>query len=149
MDRFMMRLSIGYPDREQELRLAAQVLAGKAPDTIHKVCQVENLLKMRGEVTAIGVNEMVLGYMEDLVAATREEERFLLGASPRALLALLRASQANAYINGRDFVKPDDVKEMAEPVLLHRLVLSSEAKLRKENPSKILHSIVNKIKIPV
>lgn len=149
MDRFMMRLSIGYPDREQELRLALQVLEGKTPDTIQKVCKAEDLLKMRTEVAAIGVNEMVLGYMEDLVAATRAEERFILGASPRALLALLRASQANAYMNGRNFVKPDDVKEMAEPVLLHRLVLSSEAKLRKENPSNILRSLISKIKIPV
>lgn len=149
MDRFMMRLSIGYPDREQELQLALQVLEGKTPDTIQKVCRAEDLLKMREEVAAIRVNEMVLGYMEDLVAATRAEERFLLGASPRALLALLRASQANAYMKGRNYVKPDDVKEMAEPVLLHRLVLTSEAKLRKENPANILCSLIHKVKIPV
>lgn len=149
MDRFMMRLSIGYPDREQELQLALQVLEGKTPDTIQKVCRAEDLLKMREEVAAIRVNEMVLGYMEDLVAATRAEERFLLGASPRALLALLRASQANAYMKGRNYVRPDDVKEMAEPVLLHRLVLTSEAKLRKENPANILRSLIHKVKIPV
>lgn len=149
MDRFMMRLSIGYPDREQELQMASQFLDGKTPDTIEQVCREEDVLRMKQEVTAIGINDMVLGYIEDLIAATREEERFMLGASPRAMLALVRASQAHAYIEGRDYVKPDDVKEIADAVLLHRLVLTSEAKIRKDDTSKILRSILTKTKIPV
>lgn len=149
MDRFMMRLSIGYPEREQELQMASQFLDGKTPDTIEQVCSEEDVLRMKQEVTAIGINDMVLGYIEDLIAATREEERFMLGASPRAMLALVRASQAHAYIEGRDYVKPDDVKEIADAVLLHRLVLTSEAKIRKDDASKILRSILTKTKIPV
>lgn len=149
MDRFMMRLSIGYPEREQEIRMALQFLEKKTPDTIEKVCSTEDVLEMKQAVAAIGINDMVLGYIEDLIAATREEERFVLGASPRAMLALLRASQARAYIEGRDYVKPDDVKEIAASVLLHRLVLTSEAKLRKDDTSKILRSLIAKTKIPV
>ena len=149
MDRFMMRLSIGYPEREQEIRMALQFLEKKTPDTIEKVCSTEDVFEMKQAVAAIGINDMVLGYIEDLIAATREEERFVLGASPRAMLALLRASQARAYIEGRDYVKPDDVKEIAASVLLHRLVLTSEAKLRKDDTSKILRSLIAKTKIPV
>lgn len=149
MDRFMMGLSIGYPEREQEIRMALQFLEKKTPDTIEKVCSTEDVLEMKQAVAAIGINDMVLGYIEDLIAATREEERFVLGASPRAMLALLRASQARAYIEGRDYVKPDDVKEIAASVLLHRLVLTSEAKLRKDDTSKILRSLIAKTKIPV
>ncbi len=149
MDRFMMRLSIGYPDREQELKMAEQFLDGKTPDTIAQVCGTEDVLRMKRETAAIGISAIVLGYVEDLIAATREEERFMLGASPRAMLALVRASQAYAYIEGRDYVKPDDVKEMAEAVLLHRLVLTSEAKIRKDDASKILRSILTKTRIPV
>lgn len=149
MDRFMMRFSIGYPEREQELKMATQFLDGKTPDTIAQVCDAEDVLRMKREVKAIGINDMVLGYIEDLIAATREDDRFMLGASPRAMLALVRASQAHAYIEGRDYVKPDDVKEVAEAVLLHRLVLTSEAKIRKDDASKILRSILTKTKIPV
>lgn len=145
----MMRLSIGYPERDQEIRMALQFLDKKTPDTIEKVCRAEDVLEMKQAVCAIGINDMVLGYIEDLITATREEERFVLGASPRAMLALLRASQARAYIEGRDYVKPDDVKEIADSVLLHRLVLTSEAKLRKDDTSKILRSLIAKTKIPV
>lgn len=145
MDRFMMRLSIDYPDRAQELCMASQFLEGKTPDTIERVCCAEDVLRMKQEVMAIGINDMVLGYVEDLIAATREEERFLLGASPRAMLALVRASQAHAYIEGRDYVKPDDVKEIVPAVLLHRLVLTSEAKIRlvfTEEQSAMVFSLV-------
>ena len=129
--------------------MALQFLDKKTPDTIEKVCRAEDVLEMKQAVCAIGINDMVLGYIEDLITATREEERFVLGASPRAMLALLRASQARAYIEGRDYIKPDDVKEIADSVLLHRLVLTSEAKLRKDDTSKILRSLIAKTKIPV
>ena len=108
MDRFMMRISIGYP-----------------------------------------VKESLLGYIEDMIALTRQESRFVLGASPRALLALVRASQARAFLQGRDFVKPDDVKAVAMPVLLHRLVLSPEARMQKADAEAVLKSLILKVKVPV
>lgn len=149
MDRFMMRLSIGYPEREQEIRMAAAALRGETPDTADAVCSPEEVLKLKEAAFSVGVSEALLGYMKDIVDLTRQEERFVLGASPRAMLALMRASQSKAILQGRDFVKPDDVKAVAMQVLLHRLVLSADARLRKEEPDSILKSLILKAKIPV
>lgn len=149
MDRFMMRLTIGYPGREQEILMASQFLAGEVPERVKPVCSPEDILELQKAVAEVKVNELVLGYIEDLIDLTRKEPRFVLGASPRAMLALIRAAQASALLQGRDFVKPDDVKQMAEPVLLHRLVLTSDARIRKENAAGILKSLVVKAKVPV
>lgn len=149
MDRFMMRLSIGYPDREQEIRMAAQFIQGKTPDRVDAVCQAEDITAMQKDVAGVTVKESVLGYIEDIVCLTRQEERFVIGASPRAVLALVRASQAKAFLQGRDYVKPDDVKAVAMQVIGHRLALSSEAKIRREDKDKILKSLIVQAKIPV
>ena len=149
MDRFMMRLSIGYPERAQEIRMASQFLQGQTLSRVEAVCQTEDIIAMREEVSSISVKESILGYIADLVEATREETSFVLGASPRAMLALVCASQARAFLQNRDYVKPDDVKAVAMQVLGHRLSLSSEAKIRKEDKDKILKSLILKIRIPV
>lgn len=149
MDRFMMRLSIGYPEREQEIELAAQVLNGKAPESAGAVCTAEDILHMKEKIKNITVGRPILDYIEDMIELSRQEERFVLGASTRAMLTLMRASQGKAFMKGRDFVKPDDVKDVAMHVLLHRLVLSSDARIRKEDAASILKSIILKVKIPV
>jgi MoxR-like ATPase len=149
MDRFMMRLSIGYPDREQEMKMAEQFIKGKTVEQVKAVCLSEDMIAMQKEVSAVTVKEAVLGYMEDIVCLTRQEERFVLGASPRAMLSMARASQSRAFMQGRDYVKPDDVKAVAMQVLGHRLVLSSEAKIRREDKDKILKSLIVQAKIPV
>lgn len=149
MDRFMMRISIGYPEREQEIRMASRYLEGKTPATAKKLCEATDVLEAVAAVSSVTVKEAVLGYLEDIVSLTRQESRFVLGASPRALLALLRASQGKAFLQGRDFVKPDDVKAVAGPVLLHRLVLSPEARMQKANAGDILDSLILKAKVPV
>ncbi len=149
MDRFMMRLSIGYPGREQEILMAACFLRGQTPDKVEPVCGAEDILKIRKAVAGVTVKESLLGYIEDLIALTREEKRFVLGASPRALLALMRASQGKAFLSGRDYVKPDDVKAVARHVLLHRLVLSSEARLQKADAAGILYGLMVRVKVPV
>lgn len=149
MDRFMMRLSVGYPEREQEIKMAAQFLRGQTPDKAEPVCKTEDILNIKAAVSAITVKESMLGYMEDIVALTREEERFVLGASPRALLALMCASQAKAFLQGRDYVKPDDVRAVAMQVLMHRLVLSSEARMQKSGAEDILSKLILKAKVPV
>ena len=149
LDRFMMRLSIGYPKREQEIRMAALFLSGKTPDKAEPVCKTEDILKIKEAVSKITVKESLLGYMEDIITLTRQEERFTLGASPRAMLALMRASQAKAFLQGRDYVKPDDVKAVAVQVLMHRLVLSSEARLQQPGGEGILRDLINKVNVPV
>lgn len=149
MDRFMMRVSIGYPDRDQEILMASQFLSGQTPDTAQRVCSAEDILMLKKAVEEVEVNDVILGYIEDLIELTRKEPRFLLGASPRAMLSLIRCSQAKAFLQNRDYVKPDDVKKIAESVLLHRLVLTSEAKIAKEDAAGILSSLVLKARIPV
>ena len=149
MDRFMMRLSIGYPEREQEIRMAQAHLKGETPDSARAVCGPAEILQLREAAAAVSVSDALLGYMKDIVDLTRQEERFMLGASPRAFLALIRASQGNALLMGRDFVKPDDVKTVAMQVLLHRLALSTDARLRKEDAAAVLKSLVLQAKIPV
>ncbi len=149
MDRFMMRLSIGYPDREQEIRMAEAFLRGETPETAQVVCSADEVLEMKAAAAGVGVSRALLGYMKDIVDLTRQEERFVLGASPRALLSLVRASQSKAFLLGRDYVKPDDVKAVAMQVLLHRLALSTDARLRKEDAGSILKSLILKAKIPV
>ncbi len=149
MDRFMMRLSIGYPDREQEIRMASQALEGRTPDQAETVCSPAEVMKVMEAVRGITVREPLLGYMEDMVALTRQESRFVLGASPRAMLALMRASQGRAFLQGRDYVKPDDVKAVAMQVLLHRLTLSPEARIQKADGAGVLKSLILRAKVPV
>lgn len=149
MDRFMMKLSIGYPDREQEIRMASEFLSGKEVSGISAVCSAECVEEIKKKVAEVTVKDTVLGYIEDMINLTREEERFVIGASPRAMLAIVRASQAKAFLSGRDYVKPDDVRAIAMQTLLHRLRLSSKAEMEKEDAEKILNSLLIKAKIPV
>lgn len=149
MDRFMMKLTIGYPDREQEIKMASLFLEGATADKIQPVCNTERIEEIKKKVTEVTVKENVLGYIEDIIELTREEKRFTVGASPRAMLTLVRASQAKAFLDSRDYVKPDDVKAVAIPVLLHRLSLSSKAKIEKEDPAKILNCLIIKARIPM
>ena len=149
MDRFMMCLSIGYPGEEEEVRLLQNVLEGKNVEQADSICKAEDITKMMEEVLAVKVSDGVIKYIQEMVELTRQETSFVLGASPRAMISILRASQARAYLQGRDFVKPDDVKKVALPCLHHRLSLTSEAKIRKENLDKKLEAIVVKAKVPM
>ncbi|MBR6256284.1 MAG: MoxR family ATPase [Lachnospiraceae bacterium] len=149
MDRFMMRLSIGYPEKDEEIRLAKNFLSGKTVADVKSVCRAEEIPVMMEEVEKIHLSDGVISYIRDIIKLTRDEKSYVAGASPRAMLALIRAGQAKAYINGRDFVKPDDVKAVAVNVLHHRLNLTPEAKIRKEETDKILGRIILEAKIPV
>lgn len=148
MDRFMMRLSMGYPGEEEELRMAENMLSGQKIEAIESVISVEDVIRMQNQVTGIVVKPEIQKYAYDIVDGTRHNESFVLGASPRALLALIKASQAKAFMDGRDFVKPDDIKSLAYEVLGHRLVLTSEAKMAKADVKKILDAIVVAVKVP-
>ncbi len=149
MDRFMMRLSIGYPDKEEEIRMAALSLAGKTAEMLKPVCSAGEILAVKEEVKQVVVKQKLLEYITDMIRLTREEERFVLGASPRATLALMRAAQACAYLENRDFCKPDDVKKVAVAVLSHRLVLTPAAKLQQADAGAVLRSIIVKTPVPI
>jgi MoxR-like ATPase len=100
-------------------------------------------------VRQVFLHDDVLRYISDLVVLTREEERFLLGASPRAMIALSSAAQAIAFLDERDFVKPDDVKRVATYVLAHRLVLTPQARMKQESIDAILKSLILRVKVPI
>ena len=126
MDRFMMRLSIGYPDKSEEI----QLLGGNYGKSVKldPVMTLDDVADLRAQAAAVRVNESVKKYIVDIVTATRESEYTLLGASPRGSLALCTAAKSYALINGRDFAVPEDVRDIACDVLSHRLMLSPKGK---------------------
>lgn len=149
MDRFMMRLSVGYPDASEEIRLARNFVEDKSVEKLQSVCSSQDILKLCDEVKQIHVSDRILEYVQNIIASTRKEARFVLGASPRAMLALVAASRARAFMSGRDHVIPDDVKAVTVNVLHHRLNLTGEAKIRKENTDSIITSLMLAVKVPM
>ena len=149
MDRFMMKLSIGYPGADEEIRLAKNHIEGRTADDVKSICSGQDILELRKKVSEVHVSDAVLSYIQEIIALTRNESRLVLGASPRAMLFLVAASRARAFLEGRDFVKPDDVKAVAVNVLHHRMTLTPEAKIRKEDIDSIVKSLVIKAKIPM
>ena len=123
LDRFLIRLSLGYPSRAEALAMMRRFADGKPLESLTPVAKAEDVAQAAALVGACRVSEDVMDYMAALCEAARDPERVRLGPSPRALLALMHACQALAAIRGRDYVIPDDVKELAVPVLAHRVLL--------------------------
>jgi MoxR-like ATPase len=149
LDRFMLRLSIGYPSLEEEERIVLSQSEGHPVDDLQPVVQSENVLKLRDQVREVHVAPDVRRYITTLVRSTREHDAIELGVSPRGTLALYRGSQALATIRGRRFVTPDDVKYLAAPVLSHRMIPSTEARLRGRRADEIVSEIAGRIPVPV
>ena len=123
LDRFLIRLSLGYPSHEESLAMMRRFRAAQPMESLSPVATAEDVAQASSQTRACQVSNDVMAYMAALCEAARDPERVRLGPSPRALLALLRISQALAAIRGRDYVIPDDVKELAVPVLAHRVLL--------------------------
>ncbi len=149
MDRFMMRLSIGYPEEADEVLMVKNILEGKDLKEEEPVCTASDILEIRKEIENVHVEDKMVLYIRNIVDGTRKEKRYVMGASPRATIALTKASQAKAYLEGRDFVKPDDVKAVAANVLAHRLTLTAEAKIGGENPENVLKSVIVAARVPM
>lgn len=149
IDRFMMKITIDYPDESEELRMARNMLEGKTVDRVESVITAADVIEMKKKAATVTIKDPVILYARNIAEITREEKRFVLGASPRAVLALIKASQARAFMEGRDFVKPDDIKAVAPYVLTHRLTLTSEARIAKENKDDIIAKLIQKAKIPM
>ena len=118
-------------------------------DTLAPVVSVEEILALQEAVARVTVSDPMRAYIITLINATRQNEWTRLGASPRASIALMRAAQATALMRGSDFVRPDDVQAMAEPVLAHRLVLSPEARMRNMTAQRVLGNILGSVQVPV
>lgn len=148
LDRFMMRLSIGYPDNETEVLMARQFLDGTDPTSVKTVLRPTALPAMKKDVEKLHVSDAVLSYLQDIIDQTRHDARLESGASPRALLSLLRAAQAKAYMNGRDYVGPDEIKAVAVNVLHHRISLTADARMAGDSEDAVLTEIIRKVKVP-
>ncbi len=149
LDRFLLRLSMGYPSQEEEEEILLRYEQASPLAEISPVLPAEELRRLQTEVRSVGVTPVVRRYLVELVRATRHHPDVELGASPRGSLALYQTAQARAALHGRTFVLPDDVKALAEPVLNHRLLLSAEARLRGRGPAAVINQILAQIPAPV
>jgi MoxR-like ATPase len=147
-DRFMTRISIGYPDRESELSMLDTHGSSSPLDDLKPVAHASDIRALVDAVRDVHVSDSIRQYIIDLVNATRTSPELRLGASPRSALHLLRACRAFAALDGRDFVIPDDVQALAVPVLAHRLLPSAEAMVGRELPDQVLSGIIRRLPLP-
>ena len=147
-DRFMARISIGYPDRSAELSMLDAHGSSSPLDDLKPVAHAADIRALVAAVRVVHVSSTIRQYIIDLANATRTSPELRLGASPRAALHLLRATRAYAALDGRDFVIPDDVQALAVPVLAHRLLPSAEAMVGRELPDQVLSAIVRRLPLP-
>jgi len=147
LDRFMLRLRLGYPKAMEEIVILDEQKRTHPIDDLHQVLDLEELRLMQAAVKEIYVDQAVAEYIVRLTGATREHPDVYLGASPRGSINLYRAGQALAALDGRDFVIPDDVKQLAVAVLGHRLIVKSQASLREVDPDGIVREILSQVPI--
>jgi MoxR-like ATPase len=149
LDRFIMRIAVGYPGREEEREILSRRRARRAEEAhIAKVATRDELLAMQVALEDVHVDPSIEEYIVDIARATREDQRVALGASPRGSLALLRLARAEAALRRSDFVTPDDVKAMAVPALAHRIVLRPELWVSRTNPADIVGEILTRVPTP-
>lgn len=151
LDRFIFKAVVDYPSTEDEVVLLNNVNSNKKHDdvkNINEVISAAEISEFRDIVIKVHVEEKLITYIAQIVAETRENPSLYLGASPRASIALLKASKALAVINGRDFVTPEDIKFLSKPVLRHRVILTPEREMEGKTTDEIIEMIVNKIEVP-
>ena len=150
LDRFFMRVSIGYPTAEEEADILERYTSGKKPmEDLRPICTSSDILRLQQEIEGVHTSREVRTYISNIAAASRRNGALQLGVSTRAAISLLRASQACAILDGRDYVMPEDVQKMAEPVLAHRLVLSPEARMRNMTAQRVLANVMGAVQVPV
>ena len=149
LDRFLMKIQIGYPSVEDDRLILSRFRQSDPLDELSSVVSADELLKMQKACREVHVAEDVEDYIIRLVHATRKHASIELGASPRAMLALCNASQALAAIRGRAFVTPDDIKYMVTPVFIHRIIPKSESRLRGHKAEQTLKEIIDSVFVPV
>jgi len=149
LDRFFMRISLGYPEADEESRMLSRFKEINPIKALQPVADAKSLVEAQELVTKVHVDERINKYIVNIVRATRESEDVALGGSPRASLCLYRAGQAWALYNKRDFVTPDDIVKMAVPVMEHRLVLRQEAKLKRLTSKDVVENAVKSVRVPL
>ncbi|NMB06750.1 MAG: MoxR family ATPase, partial [Tissierellia bacterium] len=148
LDRFLMRISIGYPEKDFEEEILKNYKNIK-PNILKPVANREDILDMQEKIENLTVHNDIIKYIINISNATRDSKDIQLGASPRASIDLLRAAKSKAFLENRDYIIPDDVKEMVIPVFAHRIILSPEARIERKTPENILEELVKTIFVPV
>jgi len=150
LDRFMLRIKMGYPARSEERRILTMHRTGSPVEQLRPVVTAEEILTMQQLVRQVRVDDSVADYLLEIVRATRESDDLRVGVSTRGALTLYRAAQGLAYISGRDFVVPDDIKSLVSPILAHRIVGKSFLNAGEFGAAEaILRDIVDRIEVPV
>jgi MoxR-like ATPase len=149
LDRFLVRLSLGYPTMDEESKMLTRLQKGHPIEDLKPVVAAEDVIACQDAIREVHVDDKVKKYILEIVHSSRGHEDVLLGGSPRASIALFRTAQALAAITGRDFALPDDVKKMAQPILAHRLILKPESRLRKRTPPLVVKDLVEEAKVPI
>jgi MoxR-like ATPase len=148
LDRFFMRIHLGYPERNDEIAILRRQRQSHPIESLTQVAAAEELLDLQERIKAVYVDELIEEYIVSLVTATRNHEDVYLGVSARGSLALYRAAQALAAILGRDYVLPDDVKALAAPVLAHRLIINPSARIRNVSAADVVADVVKAMGVP-
>ncbi len=149
LDRFIMKISMGYPERSEEVGILYRFQNKNPLIALQAVATAEALNALKKYIQNVRVDQSLAGYLVDIIGATRNHEHILLGCSPRASISLFRAAQAHACFDGRDYVLPEDIKGLAVPVLAHRIILRQEAKIKRISAEQIVEEIVSHKKIPI
>ena len=149
LDRFLLKIKMGYPTAEQEIEVLRRAENRQPIQEIEAVMSVEELLTLQQHVKQVYVEDGVKSYIVDIARATRNHSNVYLGVSPRASIALMKAAQAYAFMQNRDFVKPDDVKYLAPFVFGHRLILAPEARYEGVQPEDVIKEVIQQIFVPV
>ncbi len=148
LDRFLMRVHLGYPSQTDEVLIMDAQQRSHPIETLQQATSAEEVLELQRAITEVYVDPLIKQYVVSLVNATREHEAVYLGASPRGSLALMRATQAYAMLEGRDFVQPDDVKLLAYPTLGHRVIVSPSARVRNITAAEIVDECIQRTPVP-
>jgi len=150
LDRFFMRISIGYPSCDEEVGILERATANVRPiDELRPICAAQDIVYMQEQVASVYTSKEIKTYVALIAQASRKHSALQLGVSTRGAIYLLRAAQAYALMNGRDYVVPEDIQHMAAPVLAHRLVLSPEARMRNMTAERVLASVIGSVQVPV
>ena len=147
MDRFFMKLSMGFPSKEEELAILERFQLAEPLKTLEPVCTREEILEAMEEIRKIYVHPEIKKYLVDIAEASRHDGELLSGVSPRGTLALFKGIRAYAWLKGRDYVVPEDVKALAVPVLAHRLVLAGAGDTDAER--RVMEEILKRVEVPV
>lgn len=149
LDRFLLKIKMGYPSKEQEIEVLRRAVLGSSIENLSSVLSVEELLQLQQDVKEVYVEDSIKGYIVELAGKTRENQYVYLGASPRASIGLMKAAQAFAFIKGRSFVTPDDVQYLAPFVWSHRLILKPEARYDGVSAEEVIERIIGQMTIPI